>query len=1016
MKATFVIVVSFISFNLFAQTTPSTDISLLLKSQIIPQLKDYLGSSAPAGQCNDMLNQEDKKQLHYDLLLLGSSYALYSEIDLNKANKTDRYFALLMQKISPITYQVEIPRFNPKMNQSEVAAHAFLLRSEEVRLTDSQIKSLQSLELGNFTIDEYLDLARKDFLACSKNSDCLTKKDKTWKRWFTDSRFFLYDPVPTSTLSRLDGEPLNALSTFEEVKILENELAFQSPELTKKLFEIIHLASDMKFDLFKYLSEGKLPEGHSSKDQILYAPGKLAVGTMVKHAAQRVVALLTKRKCELLQANSKQLSVTEQIFNSLSSEGEEVSSPTFVSCSNEVCPPGYVRVTNGPKALGMKELPPSNEEFPSSNSFTPSEDIKGTDVQETFSLLTDSKLNSSSKGSIQAGSASSFAATKGLRLNEKAASSFKNQETEKLVMQRLNGTKAGSASQSRTDVSRSSSRTPRQSPNETIKRPERKPREGSSPERDIKSSHKIGLFFMPFWNLDISINGIPKTVNWFWGCLKDSWVTDCLFTQSPLWGEKGRDYSGETRPDMSQKQPLRGFYEPNDPKVIAEQIAEMKAHGIDYLIYDWFWGRHYYHDLSLYYPEAWKSGGMVNSVYGLRPDQRAGLSETNLKRIRVPGMELHSDQLHTIVETLEKLDPKDRISFALNWCDDSYDNWIHWLKAGQPGSGTLEKLPPWNIAANMPEEKHSRELFLRVHEKMVNLWVDKYMTRSFYLKDDSGMPIVYHMYNDNTVAWASTYGVTLKTLVELSNKVAREKGLPGIKFIAVIGENGSTDPQQIKNGYGVKTKWLPNNPDQSQWFQGGINTEFVSRLEQMKRLLSAGYGGINSYAYYSFTRSDNTYVYNTSFELMVQNYKNNWNYFRSQLGDSSKYEFHIPTAVGWDMSPAGGYTYDKSGKPSFPDLDIGLLPVDKYQKLLEAAKDVPNSKYITLCCWNEYMEGNIIEPTKGAGKSYLEAIKKTFMIRSSNTQRPGTNRPPSAGGQVPLPSAGDTKPKRRSTR
>jgi hypothetical protein len=31
-----------------------------------------------------------------------------------------------------------------------------------------------------------------------------------------------------------------------------------------------------------------------------------------------------------------------------------------------------------------------------------------------------------------------------------------------------------------------------------------------------------------------------------------------------------------------------------------------------------------------------------------------------------------------------------------------------------------------------------------------------------------------------------------------------------------------------------------------------------------------------------------------------------------------------------------------------------------------------------ICCWNEYLEGNYIEPTEGHGFRYLEAIKEVF--------------------------------------
>ncbi|WP_373398099.1 hypothetical protein V8V91_27155 [Algoriphagus halophilus] len=31
-----------------------------------------------------------------------------------------------------------------------------------------------------------------------------------------------------------------------------------------------------------------------------------------------------------------------------------------------------------------------------------------------------------------------------------------------------------------------------------------------------------------------------------------------------------------------------------------------------------------------------------------------------------------------------------------------------------------------------------------------------------------------------------------------------------------------------------------------------------------------------------------------------------------------------------------------------------------------------------ICCWNEYLEGNYIEPTEGHGFDYLESIQEVF--------------------------------------
>ena len=75
------------------------------------------------------------------------------------------------------------------------------------------------------------------------------------------------------------------------------------------------------------------------------------------------------------------------------------------------------------------------------------------------------------------------------------------------------------------------------------------------------------------------------------------------------------------------------------------------------------------------------------------------------------------------------------MKFALNWLDDSNDRWMNWLSLGSPQN--IEN------KVNYRGETPDRDLFLKVHDKMILLWIEKYFNREDYLKDAEGRPIIY---------------------------------------------------------------------------------------------------------------------------------------------------------------------------------------------------------------------------------------------------------------------------------
>ncbi len=466
--------------------------------------------------------------------------------------------------------------------------------------------------------------------------------------------------------------------------------------------------------------------------------------------------------------------------------------------------------------------------------------------------------------------------------------------------------------------------------------------------------HLVGVYYMPSWNTspDPAVDRDS-----FWSCLTGR--EDCSSVQNTaIWGPKGRIYNSSypyRGPYLDRKpiKELKGFYRRDDPEVIRKQLEYMKSYGIDFFAYDWFFGRHYFHhtqfapQAKLYYPKGWKTD-----------PARDG-------RVAVPGLVQWGDPLKVLLEENAKLPKEKQMKWAVNWCDDSDELWRLWLKIGSP-----ETL---NARANFTGEKPDKSLYLQVHEKITRLWVDEYFSREDYLTAEDGRPIVYYLFPQDTESRASYYGLKMEELLALSQRVAKQAGFPGIKFIAVT----AGPMQEYERKYGLPTQWKADNP-QKPW-EGGQYQARLLLQEYVPRLKGMGFEGMTGYIYHNFQARDNK-----SFADMRETYRGHWKMWGEMFKTDPDFEYQVPVAMGWDMSPAGGTWPQSSGVPSEPEKDrVHSTKATFAAKLQEARR--ASEKYrkgetstVMICCWNEYLEGNHIEPTEGHGFDYLEAIKTVF--------------------------------------
>lgn len=466
------------------------------------------------------------------------------------------------------------------------------------------------------------------------------------------------------------------------------------------------------------------------------------------------------------------------------------------------------------------------------------------------------------------------------------------------------------------------------------------------------SSTQLGVFFMPSWNTSSD----PQVdIDSFWACLQGR--GDCAFLKDPAsWGSQGRIFNRQypyEGPFLDKKPhaSLKGFYKRGDPQVAKKQIQYMKDYGVDFFVYKWFFGRHYYYHLdyapqsNIFYPLGWP-----------KDPQRSG-------RVNVPGVEQWQAQLKVLLAENKKLPASKQIKFALSWTDDSDLRWNDWLKMGSPE--TLAN------KSNYPGEKPDKAAYLRVHDKITLLWIQEYFLRGDYLKDEKGRPILYIYFPHDTESRASFYGITLKELLERSTELAKKSGLPGIKFIAVTAGVMMGDQRK----YGMPTTWRAKDANRP-WLGGEYGNRMLMQ-EYVPRLKALGFEGMTGYVYHTFMDRDNK-----SYTDMRQTYRGHWNEWSKLFQPDPGFEYQVPVAMGWDRRPAGGTWPQPSGFPSEPSKDKVVSTKDTFKEKLMEAKQVSesnrpsNGNTIMICCWNEYLEGNHIEPTEGHGFGYLEAIKE----------------------------------------
>lgn len=212
---------------------------------------------------------------------------------------------------------------------------------------------------------------------------------------------------------------------------------------------------------------------------------------------------------------------------------------------------------------------------------------------------------------------------------------------------------------------------------------------------------------------------------------------------------------------------------------------------------------------------------------------------------------------------------------------------------------------------------------------LISYWLDHYLTRPEYLKVD-GKPVIFIMSGQDIDVKAHLFGSSAKLLFDRAQAMARTAGLPGLYF---VGGTGAADPLTLGAG------------------------------RQM---------GYSAYFAYNYQSAPGQPQPSHSYAELDQAYRAHWRWFMAK----SDLPYIIPTTSGWDSRPWGG--------SSDPLHDKSVSTPEQFKQHLLAAKSLMMANptrspgLSVICCWNEFGEGSYIEPTKGTGFSYLEAVRAVF--------------------------------------
>jgi len=217
------------------------------------------------------------------------------------------------------------------------------------------------------------------------------------------------------------------------------------------------------------------------------------------------------------------------------------------------------------------------------------------------------------------------------------------------------------------------------------------------------------------------------------------------------------------------------------------------------------------------------------------------------------------------------------------------------------------------------------------YRKMVQYWIDNYLKRPEYIRLN-GYPVVFIYSSGSLETRAAKFGSNGAALLKEANAIAVEAGLPGIHFS--LGGAASTTLSTVGRRWGGGSYFAYN------YHAGALG--FTGEERRVSR----------------------------SFSELAAGYKSQWDWFFA----NSDLPLWVPVTAGWNKKPWGGSPDPLHDNSESKPAEFSVHLNDAYSTMSKNHGKSFNS--ILVCCWNEYGEGSVIEPTEAYGFAYLEAIKK----------------------------------------
>ena len=288
-----------------------------------------------------------------------------------------------------------------------------------------------------------------------------------------------------------------------------------------------------------------------------------------------------------------------------------------------------------------------------------------------------------------------------------------------------------------------------------------------------------------------------------------------------------------------------------------------------------------------------------------------------------PALGYYDESLPEVVDWQIKWATEHGIGFFLvDWYWDAGNLYLeHWIDAFQKAKH--RKYLKWAVmwANHNPPGSHSKEDWITVTKH----WIAKYLKTPEYLQLN-GKPVIF-IWTTEGLRKDVGGSENVAELFTISDKMAKEAGLPGLEFYAM----NSTDFNTLKK---------------------------------------EGYVGQSTYHWWSdapSTSRDNMFF---PFKAVVDRAEAAWNE-REKQSEASGFPF-IPVAeTGWDGRP----------RHSLNTYIIYERTPAEFKRHLQSMKqwlDKRDRKLFILAPWNEWTEGSFIEPCSDFGFGMLRAIRDVF--------------------------------------